>query len=102
MDDVVRLLRLAAETPACHGHILHAGSGKRQTVRDMVETVIRVANGIPAEYGAAPRRADEPSVWVADLTQTTALTGWTPQYELEEGVRRMWEWFMTRSQRVAA
>src|SRR5262245_42156941 len=45
VDDVVDLLLAAATCPAAHGHILHAGSGREQTVRDMVETIVAVGAG---------------------------------------------------------
>lgn len=91
VDDVVELLRRAAECPAARGRILHAGGGRRQTVRDLVETAVSVAGGlVRAEYGAEPPRPDEPTVWVADLTETTELTGWAPRTGLRQGLERMW------------
>ena len=89
VDDVVELLRRAADSPAVHGRILHAGGGRPQTVRDLVETAVSVAGGRgKAEYGTEPPRPDEPTVWVADLTETTELTGWTPRTELRDGLER--------------
>src|SRR5262249_2876460 len=40
--DVVALLKLAAVYPAARGQVLHAGSGRQQSVRDMVETILAV------------------------------------------------------------
>ena len=91
VDDVVELLRRAADCPAAHGRILHAGGGRRQTVRDLVDTAVSVAGGrVKAEYGTEPPRPDEPTVWVADLTETTERTGWTPRTDLRYGLERMW------------
>lgn len=91
VDDVVELLRRAAECPAAHGQVLHAGGGRWQTVRDLVETAVAVAGGrVRAEYGAEPLRPDEPAVWVADLTRTRELTGWAPRHDLRQGLEKMW------------
>jgi nucleoside-diphosphate-sugar epimerase len=92
VDDVIALLRRAADGDV-PGRILHAGTGNRQTVRDLVEAAIAVSGGPPARYGAEAGRSDEPAVWQADIEETTALTGWQPRYGLRAGVERMWEWF---------
>lgn len=95
VDDCVALFQRAATVAEARGQILHAGSGRRQTVRDMVELVVRVCAGgrLSAEYGAEPLRADEPAVWLADITHTTHLTGWRPQVSAEDGVRKTWNWY---------
>ena len=96
VEDVVELLRLAADTPAARGRVLHAGSGRDQTVGDLVEAVLRACGGRTAEYGAEPARPGEPARWVASVAETTRLTGWRPRHDLEAGARRMWEWFAAR------
>jgi nucleoside-diphosphate-sugar epimerase len=95
VDDVIDLLRRAADCPAALGRILHAGSGRRQTVRDLVETAVAVAGSrVRAEYGSEPPRPDEPTVWVADIDATRELTGWAPRFDLRQGLERMWEGLM--------
>ncbi|MBN9523040.1 GDP-mannose 4,6-dehydratase, partial [bacterium] len=98
VDDVVELIWLAVDCPAARGRILHAGGGRHQTVRDLVETAVAVAGGqVVPEYGTEPPRADEPAVWLADLTDTTALTGWRPRTDLRTGLERMWAGRFTRA-----
>jgi nucleoside-diphosphate-sugar epimerase len=95
VEDVVELFKVAARQPAARGQLLHAGSGKQHTVRDMIETILAVCGGTGgrAEYGAAARRPDEPTAWVADIARTTELTGWRPRHDLRAGIQRMWHWF---------
>jgi nucleoside-diphosphate-sugar epimerase len=102
VDDVVALLRAAADAPGARGQVLHAGTGRRQTVRDLVEAVVAHCGGRPAQYGAEPARADEPAVWRADVGQTTARTGWRPRCDLAAGVARLWEWFRAAAGALAA
>jgi nucleoside-diphosphate-sugar epimerase len=104
VQDVLALLKLAAQCPRAWGQILHAGTGRPQCVRDMVETVVSVCGGgrVAAQFGAEPLRPGEPVSWVASIEQTTALTGWKPQYDLRAGVEHMWAWFRTSIHSQAA
>ncbi|HET6879486.1 MAG TPA: NAD-dependent epimerase/dehydratase family protein [Pirellulales bacterium] len=98
VDDCVALLKRAAETSAAKGQILHAGAGRRQTVRGMVELALQVCTGgfLSAEFGAEPQRRDEPKEWLADISRTTALTGWRPRIEPEQGLQSTWKWYEAR------
>jgi nucleoside-diphosphate-sugar epimerase len=101
LDDVLALLKAAAD-PALRGAVLHAGTGRQHAVRDLIETVVELCGGPPAEYGAEPPRPDEPACWVAAVEQTQARTGWRPHYDLAGGVRRMWAWFTANAAGRAA
>lgn len=94
VDDCVELLQVAAHAPAARGQILHAASGRQQTVREMVETIVDVCSGgrLAAEYGGEPLRPDEPTSWVGSIERTTQLTDWRPRYDLRAGVERTWAW----------
>jgi nucleoside-diphosphate-sugar epimerase len=94
VDDVLALLRTAARLPEARGRILHAGTGREHTVREMVETIVAVCAGarLRPQFGAEPPRPDEPAHWVADIEETSALTGWRPRYDLRSGVERLWAW----------
>ena len=94
VDDCIELLQLAAHTPAARGEILHAASGRPQTVQEMVETIVEVCSGgrLSAEYGGEPLRPDEPAVWVGSIQHTTEITGWRPRYDLRRGIERTWAW----------
>lgn len=102
VDDVVALLKAAASHPAAVGEILHAGTGRRQTVRDIVEAAVRACGGPSAVYGSVPPRADEPTTWVASIDRTRRLTGWEPRVSLDDGVRRLRDWLADRLARAAA
>jgi nucleoside-diphosphate-sugar epimerase len=94
IDDVVALLCRAADCAEVRGRILHAGTGRIQTVRDMVEGILIEAGGrLHAAYGAEIHRPDEPTVWVADTRETRAITGWEPRFTLQTGIARMWQSF---------
>jgi nucleoside-diphosphate-sugar epimerase len=102
VDDVVDLIRLAARRPPCRGRILHAGTGRQSTVRQMIETIHAVCGGPPPVFGAEPVRPDEPRRWLASIEQTAAVTGWRPAHDLAGGIARMKAWWHECRSRAAA
>jgi nucleoside-diphosphate-sugar epimerase len=104
VDDVVDLLRTAAVHPNALGQILHAGSGRSHTVRDVVEMIVSICGKgrVRAAFGAEGTRPDEPLEWEADIRDTTRQIGWRPRHNLCEGVERLWHWFLSRKTSLAA
>lgn len=103
VDDVVALLKLAANLPEAHGKILHAGTGVQSRVRDMIEAIVAaVGMRVRPQYGTAEMHQYEPEAWLASIQRTTALTGWKPRYDLKSGVREMWKWHQKTWMREAA
>src|SRR6266545_1339515 len=100
MDDVVDLLRRATELPRTPGLVLHAGSGREHTVRDMVETILSVCGTrVPPSYAEATDSDGPP--YLASISRTCALTGWAPRHDLQTGVERTWEWYRTHVRHAA-
>jgi nucleoside-diphosphate-sugar epimerase len=104
VQDVVALLKAAAANSKAAGQILHAGTGRQRSVREMIETVVDVCGRgrITAEFGAEPIRPDEPDCWVASIAHTCAVTGWKPIVELRAGVEQTWNWFQSLAPQQAA
>jgi nucleoside-diphosphate-sugar epimerase len=95
LDDVVELLRVAAEHPDVCGRVLHAGTAHGYMVREMIEALVRLGPRpeLQAEFGARPTRPGEPAAAIASIDETVRLTGWQPRLDLHGGVQRLWEWF---------
>jgi CDP-glucose 4,6-dehydratase len=85
-DAVAAYLAIAdALEHGARGQVFNIGGGRAIPVRDIVELV---SGRIPA-----PSEADgAPCTWV-DTSRLTALTGWTPRVDLEEGLRRTVAWY---------
>lgn len=101
VGDVVELLRTAASEPRAIGQVLHAGTGRQHTVRDMIDMIVWICTGgrVVPHFGAELARADEPASWVASIERTTELTGWKPRHDLRAGILATWKW---RSRTTAA
>ena len=104
VSDVVDLLKVAAVHPGARGQILHAGTGRQHTVRDMIETIVAVCGSgrVTPQFGTEPLRPGEPIHWLASIERTTALTGWKPRHDLRSGVESMWRWYLQRTGKQAA
>lgn len=96
VEDVVEGLIRAAAIEGIEGRTVELGTGVLTTVRDVVERLARlIPDGRPPIFGAVPDRKRE-QIRVADTMATTALLGWRPEVDLEEGLRRTVDWHMRR------
>ena len=99
VDDVTEAFLLAAETPACHGHIFNIGGAPPASLRDIAELLVRLA-GPPAQYAVRQFPADRATIDIgsyhADDSAFRSATGWQPRVSLEEGIARSLEWFRPR------
>jgi dTDP-glucose 4,6-dehydratase len=86
VDDLVRGLHLLATSGE---HLpVNIGNPGEFTVLELAETVIRVT-GSTSEIVHEALPVDDPRVRRPDIERATALLGWSPEIELEEGLRRM-------------
>jgi nucleoside-diphosphate-sugar epimerase len=72
---------------------VNIGSGEAPSVKEIV-TKIAALGGKPEliQWGAFPQREGEPMLIRADNTKLRS-TGWLPKYDLDEGLRRTFEWW---------
>jgi len=104
VDDVIALLKAAAAHRSLGGRILHAGTGRQHSVREMIETIVAVCGRgrVTPAFSSEEIRPDEPNCWVAGIDDTMKLTGWKPRYDLQSGIERTWNWFLQGGQRQVA
>lgn len=77
---------------------LNLGTGHGHSVKEVVQTVERVAQR-PVPVREAPRRAGDPPALVADATRAAHVLGWTPGCsDLETVVTTAWRWHESRQQ----
>jgi UDP-glucose 4-epimerase len=74
---------------------LNLGTGRGQSVREVIEACRRVSGrAIAVEIG--PRRPGDPPELVADSRKAQAVLGWRPRYlDLQEIVETAWRWHST-------
>jgi CDP-glucose 4,6-dehydratase len=76
------------------GEAFNAGSGRPYSVREVVETLIRVAGSdVQPDFQGAGTPSGEIDRQYVDRSKLQRLTGWEPKVDLEEGLRRTLEWY---------
>jgi dTDP-glucose 4,6-dehydratase len=86
VDDLVRGLYLLA---TCDEHLpVNLGSSKEMTLLELANTVLRIT-GSKSEIIFEALPAGEPLVRCPDITRARQVLAWEPEFELEEGLRRL-------------
>jgi len=94
--DIVSAYEKAIETSHLQspGEIFNIGSGKQQTVGNVVQCISQLVDkSIQSEWGNPGKRQNEPKVWQADISKAESSLDWKPRYSLEQGLSETVEWF---------
>lgn len=96
IDDVVSAILMLAEVPAGAGEnrIFNIGYGKPRSVGDLVRCLERSLGKTARIRKAAKPAEDMLKTW-ADTTALRKVIAWQPATDLEEGVRRFADWFLS-------
>lgn len=99
IDDVVRAWLVALDHSAAVGAIYNVGTGRRSTVRAIVDAVIRAVGRDPGTYPIAMEAGTPGDIdgSVADASRIARDLGWSADVGLDEGLRRMAAWAMAAS-----
>lgn len=95
VEDVAVLNVQAAHRPEANGQLLNAGNGNRYTLNEVWETLQKIAGvEIPAKF-AEPRAGDVKDSQ-ADIRSVREVLGHQPKFDLEQGLRRTFEWYRSQ------
>src|SRR5204863_9177300 len=87
---------MTAIDAACQGHdshvALNVGSGFGTTLLEMIH-LLEESLGKKAELVYKPAVAGELPLAIPDITQTMEKLKWEPQVSIEQGIKRLAEWF---------
>jgi nucleoside-diphosphate-sugar epimerase len=99
VDDLIDGLMRFATRPGLAGRVLNVGGTAEHTIRELAQTVARIA-GVPLETVSRARPADDPVRRRPDITLAHELLEWEPAVALDEGLRRTLEFFRSASATV--
>jgi GDP-L-fucose synthase len=94
VDDAAEAIVLAAELYD-DGDPVNLGVGREITIRDLVETIVRLT-GFNGEVRWDPSKPDGQPRRALDTTRATERFGFTATTSFEDGLRRTIEWFERR------
>jgi CDP-glucose 4,6-dehydratase len=95
-DAVAAYLAIAAalEENGTAGQAFNAGGDRPHSVREVVELIATAGGGgIEADYQGQGNPDGEIDRQFVDSTKLRELTGWRPEVELADGLRRTLEWY---------
>lgn len=76
------------------GEAFNAGGERPHSVREVVDLIAAIAGtGVEAEYRGAGVPEGEIDRQYVDSGKLRAVTGWRPEVDLEDGLRRTLEWY---------
>lgn len=91
--DVVDAMVRAAVLPSAKGQIINVASGMPISIREMIETVIKlIGKGNPV-WDAHPYRVGENMELYADISLAKSLLKWEPKTSLKEGLRKTIDYY---------
>lgn len=93
VEDVARANLLAAECEASD-YVFNVCRNEEVSLERLAKTLVRVMGAdLPLVYKDAPRRAGLVTRRLGDLQQAREILGFEPEVSLEEGLRRLVEWW---------
>jgi nucleoside-diphosphate-sugar epimerase len=94
VDDMVRAYLLTDKLKKQGGEVFNIGTASQNTIEDVVKSAVKVTGKTTDfRWGKMKNRKWDTSCWVADIAKAKKLLGWSPRFNLEQGLLRTWTWF---------
>jgi nucleoside-diphosphate-sugar epimerase len=77
-----------------NGWVVTAGAGSRISLNELLSLVERIT-GRPVNREYAPPRAGDVRDSQASLERASKVLGYQPTVDVEQGLGRTWDWFVT-------
>lgn len=92
VDDLVEGIYRALITDAAVGEVINLGNDEEMTVLELADRVKDIT-GSASTIAYQPLPEDDPQRRQPRLDKAKAILGWKPEVDLEDGLRRVVEWF---------
>ena len=93
IDDFIKGITLVAGSGKSKGEIINIGNDEEITIQDLAKKMFDLfgfhpqIESLPAPQGSVARRCP-------DINKARGLLGYAPEVELEEGLKRTYEWYL--------
>jgi UDP-glucose 4-epimerase len=95
ISNVVDATLRAMETPGVSGLVFNVGTGGRFTLNHTLALLSRIS-GRPVNAKYDPPRPGDIRDSQADISLARQMLGYIPTVDLEQGLRRTWEWYRSQ------
>lgn len=92
VDDLVEGIVRCAASERTRGLVVNLGNPDEHSILEFAEIVCRIAN-VPLKVTPRPLPPDDPARRCPDIGRAASLLEWAPQVDLEDGLRRTYEYF---------
>ncbi len=95
VDDMVDAFLKIEALKKASGKVLNIGTGRQTTMRQLIAAAEK-ATGRTTEFrwGTMPGKSWDTSRWVADVSLTKKVLGWTAGTSLSSGLKKTWQWYL--------
>lgn len=101
VHDIVRACLLTIDSDATNRQIMNVGTGKRTTILELANLLIRLHGGAMEPVVNQEFRVHDFRHNMADISRISTLVGFTQSVALEEGLRELVEWSKTEQHQDA-
>ena len=91
IDDVVSAFYKAMTIKLSPGEIINIGTGKQYSNHEIVKIIEKILK-LKFKLGIFPKRAWDTNNWVADNSKARKVLKWSPEYSIEQGLKKTIEW----------
>lgn len=97
VDDLLTLCESALEHPISEGtHVFNAAFGNGVALNELLDSIDTVTGRALDRLYKPARRVDIRTITV-DTTAARTTFDWSPAVSLDDGLRRTWQWFSTKT-----
>jgi len=95
VDDTARAVCMLVRKQGIAGEVFNIGSGRDYSVKELAEKIASVMTGgmVTIRVDNSRLRPYDVTRLVCDSSKARSLTGWNPEIDLEDGLRRTIEWY---------
>ncbi len=92
IDDLVEAIKKVIYKPELNGYVINLGSDQEMTVLELAHLIKKLV-GSDSELVFCELPKDDPMQRRPDITLAKKVLGWEPRTSLEEGLKKLIEWF---------
>lgn len=92
VDDLVKGVYEFSAKDGLNGEVINLGNPAENTILELAEKIIKITNS-KSKIIHEDLPEDDPVRRVPDITKAKKLLKWSPQIDLDEGLKRLVEWF---------